>query len=249
MSAAEFYVAIPARFDSTRLPGKPLREISGRPMIALVYEQAVASGARAVVVATDDDRIRTVAEQAGAHVVMTRKDHLSGTDRIAEAASAMQWPDEAVIVNLQGDEPHMPPALLKQVANALSAEPQAGIATLSVPIREPSEFKDPNIVKVVCDSRGFALYFSRASIPWDRDGIADATGAAPALAKRHLGLYAYRAGVLRQFPTLPHSPLERIEHLEQLRALWHGVSIVVEDAASVPPPGIDTEADLLHVNA
>ncbi len=160
MSGPEFYVAIPARFGSTRLPGKPLREIHGRPMIELVHERALSSGARDVVIATDDERIRTVAEKFGAHVVMTRGDHLSGTDRIAEAAEAMKWPDDAIVVNLQGDEPHMPSALLRQVAHSLAIHPQAGIATLCVPIKNLSEVNNPNVVKVVCDSRGFAMYFS-----------------------------------------------------------------------------------------
>jgi len=251
MTKSEFYVAIPARFGSTRLHGKPLLEIHGRPMIELVHERAVSSGARAVVIATDDERIRSVAEGFGAEVVMTRPDHLSGTDRIAEAAERLQWPDDAIIVNLQGDEPHMPPALIRQVARALATHPQAGIATLCTRLDSVSDVSNPNVVKVVCDSRGFALYFSRAAIPWNREGFAgDAIcDESVALARRHLGLYAYRSGVLRSYPSLTPSPLERLEQLEQLRALWHGIGIVVEEADCVPPPGVDTADDLVRVNA
>jgi len=251
MNEPAFHVAIPARFGSTRLPGKPLRDIDGRPMIELVHQQAVASGAQSVVIATDDQRIQSIAEGFGAQVVMTRADHLSGTDRIAEVAARLGWPDDAIVVNLQGDEPHMPPALLGQVARALASHPPAGIATLCTRLRGVSDITNPNVVKVVCDSRGYALYFSRAAIPWNRDDFAHdpISEESVALARRHLGLYAYRASVLRSYPPLEPSPLERLEHLEQLRALWHGIGIVVEEASSVPPPGIDTEEDLAFVNA
>lgn len=248
--APDFRVAIPARYASTRLPGKPLLTIAGRPMIEHVWRLACASGASEVLIATDDARIRAAAEGFGAEVVMTRADHASGTDRLAEVAEARGWPDAAIIVNVQGDEPLLPPDLVRRTAAALAGHPQAGIATLAAPLAAHELF-DPNAVKVVCAADGRALYFSRAPIPWDRDRFA--TGARdpdPALAYlRHIGLYAYRAGVLRAYPRLAPSPFERAESLEQLRALWHGIGIQVLVTDPAPPAGIDTRADFERVAA
>ncbi len=248
---APFYVAIPARFASTRLPGKPLREIAGRPMIEHVYRQAVSSGAADIVIATDDRRIYDAAEKLGARALMTRGDHVSGTDRIAEAAMVLAWPDDAVVVNLQGDEPRMPPALIRQVASTLTDHPEAGIATLATKLETRRDLADPNVVKVVCDARGFALYFSRAPIPWDRDRFASNWELVDAVkgAKRHLGLYAYRSSILQSYPQWPAAPMEELEKLEQLRALWHGIRVIVADATQLPDQGVDTEADLLRLNA
>ena len=249
-----FRVAIPARYSSTRLPGKPLRLLAGRPLIEHVYRQVRDSGALEVVIATDDSRIRTVAEGFGATVCMTSPDHLSGTDRLAEVADQRSWPDEAVIVNVQGDEPRLPPALIRQVAAVLAAHPDAGIATACTRIDDPAEVFDPNVVKVVRDAAGYAQYFSRAPIPWHR-GAFGPSGATPAELPadtvwwRHIGIYAYRAGVLRRYPQWPPAPAERAESLEQLRALWQGVRIQVVEAVEAPPPGVDTEADLARVAA
>lgn len=252
MSAAtvDFRVAIPARYASTRLPGKPLLALAGRPMIEHVWRLACASGAREVVIATDDERIRAAAAGFGAEVVMTRADHASGTDRLAEVAEQRGWPDDAIVVNVQGDEPLLPPALIRQTAAALAADPQAGIATLAAPLAAHELF-DPNAVKVVCAADGRALYFSRATIPWDRDRFARGARAPdPALPyRRHIGLYAYRAGVLRAYPQLAPSPLERAEALEQLRALWHGIVIRVLDTDPAPPAGVDTAEDLARAEA
>lgn len=244
-----FKVVIPARYSSSRLPGKPLRMLAGKPMVEHVYLRACESGAEQVVIATDDARIETVARGFGAAVEMTRPDHPSGTDRLAEILERLDWPDDAIIVNLQGDEPLMPPALLRQVAINLAAQPQAAIATLCTPITEAAEFFDPNVVKVVSDALGFALYFSRAPIPWSRDAFAETREHLPAgvAHRRHLGLYAYRASFLRAWRGLVPAPLEGIEMLEQLRALWHGHRIHVADAAAQPGPGVDVETDALRV--
>jgi 3-deoxy-manno-octulosonate cytidylyltransferase (CMP-KDO synthetase) len=246
--AGGFKVAIPARYASTRLPGKPLRPLAGRPMIEHVYERALASGADEVVIATDDDRIRTVAEGFGARVCMTAPDHPSGTDRLAEVAERLDWPAGAIVVNLQGDEPLMPPALVRQAAEDLAAHPDAGIATLCTPIDELGEVFDADVVKVVRDEAGYALYFSRAPVPWER--AAFGTAGAPALGGghlRHIGLYAYRVRFLRRYRQLSPSPLEQAEALEQLRALWHGVRIHVSVAVESPGPGVDTEKDVARV--
>jgi 3-deoxy-manno-octulosonate cytidylyltransferase (CMP-KDO synthetase) len=245
-----FHVVIPARYASTRLPGKPLLDIAGKPMIRHVYERAVESGATEVVIATDDARIADAAAAFDARVCMTASDHASGTDRIAEAARAAGWPDDALIVNLQGDEPLMPPALLAQVAEALQAQPDAETATLAVPLDTVDQLFDPNVVKVVRDRRGMALYFSRATIPWKRDLFRSDSAPEPAWADgvlRHLGIYAYRAGFLARYTRLPVSPLEAAESLEQLRILWNGDRIVVAIAAEAPPAGVDTGADLERV--
>jgi len=242
-----FRVAIPARYQSTRLPGKPLLAVAGRPMIEWAYETAQRSGAVEVIVATDDARIARTVENFGGQVGMTRSDHSSGTDRLAEVATQQAWPDDDIVVNLQGDEPLMPPELLAQVAAGLEAHPEAGIATLCTRIESIDEVFDPNVVKVVCDQAGFALYFSRSPLPYHRNAFA--LGQPQALPEdveywRHLGIYAYRAGVLRAYPKLPASPLERIELLEQLRGLWNGVRIHVQEAVELPPPGVDTVEDL-----
>ena len=256
MSEAElpFRVAIPARYASTRLPGKPLRLLAGRPLIEHVYRRALASGALEVVIATDDARIRKVAEGFGATVCMTAPEHPSGTDRLAEVVARLGWPDDAIVVNVQGDEPGMPPALVRQVATGLATHPDAGIATACARIHELAEIFDPNAVKVVRDAQGYASYFSRAPIPWHREAFR-AGGAAVTEPPtdtawfRHIGLYAYRVAVLRRYPNLPPAPAEQAEALEQLRALWHGIRIYVAEAAEAPSPGVDTEADLARVAA
>jgi 3-deoxy-manno-octulosonate cytidylyltransferase (CMP-KDO synthetase) len=246
----EFRVVIPARFGSTRLPGKPLLDIAGKPMIQRVVERACASAAAEVLVATDDARIAAVVadpRRPGTQIaVMTDPALASGTDRVAAVATERRWPDTAIVVNVQGDEPFLPPQLIDQAAAALAADPQASIATLATPVRSPAEMLDPNVVKVVTDLAGRALYFSRAPIPWNRDGTAagqaslrDFSGAL-----RHLGLYAYRVGALRHLMALQPSPLELGEKLEQLRALQNGMAIVVAQAVIVPAPGIDTQEDL-----
>lgn len=247
-----FRVAIPARYASTRLPGKPLRLLAGRPLIEHVHRRARASGALEVVIATDDARIRAVAEGFGATVCMTSPAHPSGTDRLAEVAARLGWPDDAIVVNVQGDEPGLPPALIQQVATGLATHPDAGIATACVRIREAAEIFDPNAVKVTRDAQGYALYFSRAPIPWHREAF---RGNGSALAEspvdgawfRHIGLYAYRVAVLRRYPDLAPAPAERTESLEQLRALWHGIRIYVAEAVEIPPSGVDTEADLARL--
>lgn len=234
-----YITMIPARYGSTRFPGKPLSDMAGKPMIQRVYEQ-VSSGADVTYIVTDDARIQQAAEGFGAPVVMTSAEHPTGTDRLAEAAAQLGLPEDAIVVNVQGDEPFMPVALLDQVAALLSANSWASVATLGTPIREDSDKQNPNIVKVVADDRGRALYFSRAAIPFDRDGDCDLTP----LAQRHLGIYAYRAGFLAQYPRLSESPLERFEKLEQLRVLWHGYDIAVANAIAKPGMGIDTPQDL-----
>lgn len=249
-----FRVAIPARYASTRLPGKPLRMLAGRTLLERVYRRALASGALEVVIATDDPRIRDAAEGFGAPVCMTSSEHPSGTDRLAEVAARYGWPDEAIVVNVQGDEPQMPPALIRQVAAELEAHPAAGIATVCARIHQPGELFDPNVVKVTRDREGFALYFSRAPIPWHREAFRSVERESAGLPDdtvwfRHIGLYAYRVAVLRRFPCLEPALIEQAEALEQLRALWHGIRIQVVEATEAPPPGVDTEADLARVAA
>lgn len=249
--AMHFHVVIPARYQSSRLPGKLLREIGGQPMIRHVYERACESGAASVVIATDDERIRSVAKAFGAAVVMTSPDHASGTDRLAEAVGHLKLEPQEIVVNLQGDEPQMPPSVVAQVARNLNHHPDAGMSTVCTPVLETRELFDPHLVKVVRDRRDFALYFSRAPIPWHREGFPIAAGVLPADGGyfRHIGLYAYRVQVLTTFPSLVQSPAERAESLEQLRALWHGIAIHVGEAAEIPPVGVDTEADLIRANA
>jgi 3-deoxy-manno-octulosonate cytidylyltransferase (CMP-KDO synthetase) len=246
-----FDVVIPARYASTRLPGKPLRLIAGSPMLQHVVWRAQESGADSVWVATDDERIRRAAEDCGARVCMTSGEHRSGTERIAEVVGRLGYADDALVVNLQGDEPLMPPELLRQVAEELSTHAEAAASTLAVPIESAEELFDPNAVKVVTDARGFALYFSRAPIPWHREAFAEGRRRLPQGVqwRRHLGLYAYRAGFLRAFAGWPASPLEQAESLEQLRAIWRGAAIWVGKAMRACPPGVDTEADLARVQA
>ena len=244
-----FRVAIPARHASTRLPGKPLAPLAGRTMIEHVYRLAMRSSAMEVVVVTDDERIRAACAAFGAAVEMSSASHPSGTDRIAELAVRRAWTDDSVVVNVQADEPMLPPTLIDQAAALLAADRQADIATLCTPITGLAEYLDPNVVKVVMQSNDRALYFSRAPVPWNRDG-------APAgLASqcefrgsfRHLGIYAYRVGALRRLAASPPSMLERLEELEQLRALQMGLGIAVAVARETPGPGVDTAADLRSV--
>lgn len=251
MTELRFKVAIPARYASTRLPGKPLRVIAGRPMIEHVYRKAVASGAAEVVIATDDARIQKVAEEFGARVCMTAADHPSGTDRLAEVANKLGWADDEIVVNVQGDEPLVPPRLIGQVAAALDTHQDAGIATVCTRIRTAHEVFDPHIVKVVVDARRYALYFSRAPIPYHRDAFSKSHHRLPEGTDffRHIGLYAYRAEVLYRYPQLSPTMLERAESLEQLRALWHGIRIHVFEADEAPPAGVDTEEDLIRMEA
>ena len=246
-----FRVVIPARFDSARLPGKVLLPIGGRPMLHWVCERARASGAAQVVVATDDPRIQAAALQAGVECVMTSPSHQSGTDRIAEATAKLQWAPDDIIVNLQGDEPLMPPALIEQVVRLLQDHTDADIATLAAPVSSAAEFCDPNAVKVVLAQDGRALLFSRAPIPWDRDG---ASAGAPGpdsyqQALRHIGLYAYRVRSLLRMAQLPPALLELREKLEQLRALAHGMQIRVAIAAVRPGVDVNTPADLERIRA
>lgn len=246
-----FKVVIPARFSSTRLPGKPLLDIAGKPMVAHVYERARQSGAQEVLIATDDDRIRQVAESFGAEVVMTSPQHPSGTDRLQEVAQLKGWSDDTIVVNVQGDEPLIPPAVIDQVARNLAASREAGIATLAEPITEAAQLFNPNVVKLVRDVQGNALYFSRAPLPWARDDFARSkeTLPTPDVWLRHLGIYAYRVGFLHAYVKWPAARLEQLESLEQLRALYHGVKIHVDVAAVELPPGVDTAEDLERVRA
>ena len=248
MSAA-FTVVIPARFASTRLPGKPLQEIAGKPMIQHVWEQACKSSAQQVVVATDDARIVSACEAFGARVVLTRVEHNSGTDRLAEVASQLGLASDARVVNVQGDEPLIPPAIIDQVAANLAAHPEAAIATLAEPIEDVTALFNPNVVKVSSDINGLALTFSRAPLPWARDALAQDRNVLPAGVpyRRHIGIYAYRAGFLHDFVAWGPCQLEDTECLEQLRALWHGVRIHVADALQSPPAGVDTAEDLERV--
>lgn len=242
-----FRIVIPARYASSRLPGKPLAAIAGKPMIEWVYERARATRAREIVIATDDARIETVARGFGATVMMTAAEHASGTDRIAEVAARRGWADDEVVVNLQGDEPNLPAELVEQVAELLLAQPRAALATLATPVLSRDEYLDPNAVKVVTDLHGRALYFSRAPIPWDRDHAAGGEGYRSA--RRHLGLYAYRVGALLQLAAAAPTPYEEIEKLEQLRALAHGMEIRVADAVRRPGPDVNTAEDLARAAA
>ncbi|MCL2871418.1 MAG: 3-deoxy-manno-octulosonate cytidylyltransferase [Betaproteobacteria bacterium] len=246
-----FTIIIPARFASTRLPGKPLADLGGAPMVVRVAQQAAQVRSARVVVATDDARIAKAVGDAGIETLMTRADHPTGTDRLAEAVDSLGLSDHSIVVNVQGDEPFLAPTLIKRVAEKLVLHEDAAIATACHPLKTMAEARNPNIVKVVLDHLGYALYFSRALIPFARDAIASLPEDAilPAYPAehplyRHYGLYAYRASFLRLFPTLPVAPIEAAEKLEQLRALWHGYRIAVEVADEAPAPGIDTEEDL-----
>ena len=243
----EFHVIIPARYGSSRLPGKPLLDIAGKPMIVRVVEAATASGAKSVTVATDDQRITDCVQGFGGSAVITCSDHGSGTDRIAEACQLLGLDQHAIVVNVQGDEPLIPSALISQVA-ALLADGEAEMATLCVPIRDAEEFTDPNVVKVVCGADGRALYFSRAPIPWMRgDGGASLMQEGYRSAYRHLGIYAYRADYVQAYAARPACPIEQSERLEQLRVLWHGETILCGRAENTPESGVDSPEDLERV--
>ena len=245
-----FHVVIPARFASVRLPGKPLATIAGRPMIQWAWERASESGAASVIVATDHEDVMAACNAFGAEAIMTSAHHASGTDRIAEVASRLGWDEEVVVVNVQGDEPLLPAVLIRQVAELLLLHPEADVGTLGTPIHELDEYLDPNVVKLVTAVDGSALYFSRAPIPWHRDGAAQGlvTQARHEGAMRHLGLYSYRVGALQRLAANPPCRLELIERLEQLRALWLGMRIQADAALEVPPAGVDTAADLERIN-
>lgn len=261
-AAAGFTVLIPARMASSRLPDKPLADIAGLPMVVRVAQRAAQSGALRTVVAADDARILEACRQHGVEAVATRADHPSGSDRLAEACALLGLDGDDVVVNVQGDEPLIDPALIKAVAALLAAHSEASMGTAAHPIATVADLANPNIVKVVCDARGLAHYFSRAPIPHARDhagsawwdgiaaraqpGVAALAGFAPL---RHIGIYSYRANFLRQFPSLPQAPTEAIEALEQLRALWHGHRIAVHVTSTAPGPGVDTPEDLARVRA
>lgn len=240
----QFIVVIPARYASSRLPGKPLRDIRGKSMIQRVWEQAGKSSADRIVIATDDQRIADAARDFGAEVCMTSENHQSGTDRLQEVANKLGLGAQQIIVNVQGDEPMIPPAVIDQVANNLAVNNEAGVATLCEPINATEDFVNPNIVKVVVSQNQMASYFSRAPIPWPRDAFNLAQDSVLDLARRHIGIYAYRVDCLNQFIGWNIAPLERLESLEQLRFLHNNIAIHVADAAAPVPGGVDTEDDL-----
>jgi 3-deoxy-manno-octulosonate cytidylyltransferase (CMP-KDO synthetase) len=246
-----FRVVIPARYASTRLPGKALVAIAGKPMLQWVYERARASRAHEVLIATDDLLIVSAAHSFNAETVMTAATHTSGTDRIAEVARLRQWADSDIVVNVQGDEPLIPPALIDQVASLLESNPTAQIATLATPVATLSEFMDPNAVKVVSDAEGRALYFSRAPIPWDREGASAGLASQTrfSAARRHVGIYGYRVASLLRLAELQPTRLEQLERLEQLRALENGFEIRVADSIEQPGPDVNTASDLERVSA
>ena len=243
-----FVVVIPARYASTRLPGKPLADIHGKPMVQHVVEKALQSGADRVIVATDDERVQQALQSTGVEVCITSPDHQSGTERLAEVCRHYGFAADTIIVNVQGDEPLIPPAIIRQVADNLAAA-TAPMATLSVPIKDAEEAFNPNAVKVVTDKDGYALYFSRASIPWDRDRFANSHEQIGDHYQRHIGIYAYRAGFIQRYVDWAPSVLEQVEALEQLRVLWYGEKIHVAQALEAPPVGVDTQADLEKVRA
>lgn len=244
-----FIVVIPARYGATRLPGKPLLDIAGKPMVQHVWEQASKSDAQQVYIATDDIRIKEACDAFKAPVLMTKGDHRSGTDRLAEVACLLGLAKDDIVVNVQGDEPLMPPLIINQVADNLALYNEASIATLAEPITELDTLFNPNVVKVVADCYGYALTFSRAPFPWARDAMAANPSQLPEGIpfRRHIGIYAYRANFLQDFVEWGSCWLERCESLEQLRALWHGVKIHVADALEVPPAGVDTLDDLERI--
>lgn len=259
--APGFRVIIPARYAATRLPGKPLRELAGKPLVQHVWHRAMESGASEVVVAVDDERIRAAVAGFGGRAVMTAETHLSGTDRLAEVIETESWPDDTIVVNVQGDEPGLPGELIRHTAHALAGDPGAGVATLATTITSPEDLFDGNVVKVVLDRAGRALAFSRAPIPWVRDAFGRPGGLPEILADypptlpedipflRHIGIYAYRVGALRRITRAARSPLERAESLEQLRALHIGVAIRVEVVDGPVGHGVDTEDDLARAEA
>lgn len=244
-----FKVVIPARYASSRLPGKPLADIAGKPMIVRVAERAAESGASEVIVATDHEEVRAAVERHGFGAIMTRSDHVSGTDRIAEVAALRGWGDDIVVVNVQGDEPLMEVDLINRVAEELASNHDAAVATACHPIRSIEDFLNPNVVKVVIDIHGNALYFSRAPIPWPRDAFAVSLERLPKDldAKRHIGIYAYRVDFLHRYVSLAPSPNELVESLEQLRVLWHGFRLRVIETNNAPEAGVDTAADLARI--
>jgi 3-deoxy-manno-octulosonate cytidylyltransferase (CMP-KDO synthetase) len=245
-----FSVLIPARLASTRLPGKPLADIGGKPMVVRVAQRAAASAAERVVVAADHGSIVEACAAHGVQAVLTRPEHATGSDRLAESCELLRLVDDDIVVNVQGDEPLIEPALIDAVAALLQAQPQASIGTAAHAIADVAEFLNPNVVKVVLDAQGLALYFSRAPIPWWRDGFAAGAATLPPMTPlRHVGIYAYRARFLRVFPHLPPAAIERSEALEQLHALWHGHRIAVHVTAAAPGPGVDTPEDLERVRA
>ena len=244
-----FIAIIPARLASTRLPNKPLADIAGKPMVVRVAELAQRSGAQRVLVATDSPEIAQVCAAHGLEALLTSPDHPSGTDRLSEVVERLQLPDDAVLVNVQGDEPLLPPHWITDCAALLVAQPDCAMATLAHPIQYADEFHNPNVVKVVTDERSRALYFSRAPIPWPRDAALNSNPVLPEAALRHVGLYAYRAGFLRCWPNLSRPAIERLEALEQLRALAHGYAIAVLRVSHAAPGGVDTAEDLARVRA
>ena len=245
-----FHVLIPARLASTRLPDKPLADIGGKPMVVRVAERARQSSAQQVIVATDSAAVADACKAHGVQTVMTRADHPSGSDRLAEACRLLGLPPDATVVNVQGDEPLIDPALIDAMAALLDAHAQASMSTAAHPIDSVADFTNPNVVKVVTDAQGLALYFSRAPVAWWRDGFAGGIRELPhPRPLRHIGIYGYRVGFLTQFPRLAQAPIEVAEALEQLRALWHGHKIAVHVAASAPGAGVDTPDDLARVRA
>lgn len=244
------HLVIPARYASSRLPGKPLLDIHGKPMVLRVVDQArKVRGVDDICVATDDDRIAEVCQAAGVAVVMTAQDHPSGTDRLAEVARIRGWDRQDIVLNVQGDEPLLPPLLVEQVGDLLLSKPDCAMATLCEPVTDLDQFTRSSIVKVVCSQQQEALYFSRASMPYDRDGFAQGINSVPEAAMRHLGLYAYRVALLQDFVTWPMGVLEKIENLEQLRILENGQRIAIAPALLSLPPGVDTPADLARLRA
>jgi 3-deoxy-manno-octulosonate cytidylyltransferase (CMP-KDO synthetase) len=241
-STLSFVVVIPARYASSRLPGKPLADIAGQSMIERVYRQAIKSGAERVVIATDDQRVQQACEAFGAEVCMTSASHNSGTERLAEVVSVLALSEQTVVVNVQGDEPFIPPAIIRQVAENLAGQQKARMATLAVPIATDEEVQNPNVVKVQTNQQGYALYFSRSVIPYDRDQAFSSQIAE--IYRRHIGIYAYRAGFIQEYVRWPASQLEQIECLEQLRVLWQGEAIHVAIAVETPAVGVDTPEDL-----
>jgi 3-deoxy-manno-octulosonate cytidylyltransferase (CMP-KDO synthetase) len=246
---SSFTVLIPARLASTRLPNKPLADIAGLPMVVRVAQRAALSGASRVVVAADDAAIVTACRQHGVEALLTRSDHPSGSDRLAEACVALGLDGDDRVINLQGDEPLIAPEMIDACATLLEQRPDCVMSTVAHAIDDVSEFGNPNVVKVVLDAQSRALYFSRAPIAWWRDGFSNGISALPAALAplRHVGLYGYRAGFLRRFPSLPQAPLEQVEALEQLRVLWHGERIAVHVSEQRPGPGVDTPEDLARV--
>ena len=244
-----FRIVIPARYASTRLPAKPLADIGGKPMVVRVVEAVAGCAALETWVATDDVRVKAAVEAHGFQAIMTRLDHQSGTDRLAEVATKLNWPDDAIVVNVQGDEPLIAPSLVIAVASALERNPDAAIATAAHDTSDAGDFFNPNVVKVVADKNGRAMYFSRAPIPWARDAFAASNHEIPTgfTAQRHIGIYAYRVAFLKQYHALTPAPMEQWESLEQLRALWHGFPIQVVSADHAPAAGVDTLEDLSRV--